>query len=191
MLRRLGADAQAAPTPQASPSRLQEVAIKSPERLTFVDLLHPRVHGDDATRVSPPVVSVGRGHYRRRPRSSRRALAGVIEHLGLGRADLLGYSLGAGASLRTAIQHPERVRRLALVSIPFRRDGWFPEVLAAMSQLSSAGFEQMKQSLMYQAWSALAPDVDAFPALMDKTGDLLRRPYDWTEEIKLAIKPSP
>jgi pimeloyl-ACP methyl ester carboxylesterase len=117
-------------------------------------------------------------------------LAGVIEHLGLGRADLLGYSLGAGASLRTAIQHPERVRRLALVSIPFRRDGWFPEVLAAMSQLSSAGFEQMKQSPMYQAWSVVAPDVDAFPALMDKTGDLLRRPYDWTEEIKQLSIPT-
>ena len=59
-----------------------------------------------------------------------------------------------------------------------------------MSQLSSAGFEQMKQSLMYQAWSALAPDVDAFPALMDKTGDLLRRPYDWTEEIKQLSIPT-
>jgi len=82
------------------------------------------------------------------------------------------------------------VRRLALASILFRRDGWFPEVLAAMSQLSSVGFEQMKQSPMYQAWSVVAPDVDAFPALMDKTGDLLRRPYDWTEEIKqLSIRP--
>ena len=53
-------------------------------------------------------------------------LAGVIEHLGLGRADLLGYSPGACASLPTAIQHPERVRRLALVSIPFRREAGSP-----------------------------------------------------------------
>ena len=43
---------------------------------------------------------------------------------------------------------------------------------------------------MYQAWSAVAPDVDAFPALMDKTGDLLRRPYDWTEEIKQLSIPA-
>jgi len=54
------ADAQAAPTPQASPSRLQEVAIKSPERLTFVDLLHPASLGRRYAS-SPPVVSVGRG----------------------------------------------------------------------------------------------------------------------------------
>jgi hypothetical protein len=59
-----------------------------------------------------------------------------------------------------------------------------------MSQLSSVGFEQMKQSPMYQAWSVVAPDVDAFPALMDKTGDLLRRPYDWTEEIKQLSIPT-
>jgi hypothetical protein len=43
---------------------------------------------------------------------------------------------------------------------------------------------------MYQAWSAVAPDVDAFPALMDKTGDLPRRPYDWTEEIKQLSIPT-
>jgi len=80
-------------------------------------------------------------------------IVGVIEHLGLGRADLLGYSLGASASLRGAMQHPDRVRRLALVSIRCRRDGSFPEVLAGMAQFSSAGFDQMRQSPMYQAWS--------------------------------------
>ena len=36
---------------------------------------------------------------------------GVTEQLGLERVDLLGYSLGAGCSLRAAIQHPDRVRR--------------------------------------------------------------------------------
>jgi pimeloyl-ACP methyl ester carboxylesterase len=111
-------------------------------------------------------------------------VAGVIEHLDLGRADLLGYSLGGGSCLRAAIQHPERVRRLALVSIPYRREGWFPEVREGMSQLSSAGFDQMRQSPMYAAWSAVAPDPSSFPVLMDKMGALVRRPFDWTEEVK-------
>jgi len=109
-------------------------------------------------------------------------IAGVIDSLGLGQADLLGYSLGGGASLRCASQHPASVRRLALVSVAFRRDGWFPEVRAAFDQMSSAGFDQMRQSPMYQSWCEVAPDRDAFPALMDKTGDLLRQPYDWTED---------
>jgi pimeloyl-ACP methyl ester carboxylesterase len=117
-------------------------------------------------------------------------IGGVIEHLGLEPADLLGYSLGGGAALRAAIQHPGRVRRLALVSTPCRRDAWFPEVLTGMDQVSSAGFDQMRQSPMYQAWSQVAPDRDAFPTLMDKTGELLRRPYDWTGEVKGLTAPT-
>src|SRR3954471_22300352 len=41
-------------------------------------------------------------------------VAALIEHLGLDRADVMGYSLGGMAALRTAIQHPDRVRRLVL-----------------------------------------------------------------------------
>jgi pimeloyl-ACP methyl ester carboxylesterase len=117
-------------------------------------------------------------------------IAGVLDSLALEQADLLGYSLGADACLRCAIQHPERVRRVVLVSIPCRRDGWFPEVLAGFDQMSSAGFNQMRQSPMYQAWSDVAPDPDAFPTLMDKTGDLQRLPYDWSDEVELLNTPT-
>jgi pimeloyl-ACP methyl ester carboxylesterase len=117
-------------------------------------------------------------------------LAALVEHLGLGQADLLGYSLGAGACVRAAIQHPERVRRLAVVSTAARRDGWFPEVLAGMEQVGRAQVDDMKQSPMYAAYAAVAPDVDAFPELMDKTGALLRKPYDWTEEIRRMTVPT-
>src|SRR4051812_409201 len=48
-------------------------------------------------------------------------LAALIGHLALGQADLLGYSLGAGAALQAAIRHPEAVRRLVVVSTAFRR----------------------------------------------------------------------
>ena len=117
-------------------------------------------------------------------------LAALVEQLDLGPADLMGYSLGAAASLRAAIQHPDRFRRLVLVSTVFRRDGWYPEVLEGMSQVGSAGFEMMRQSPMYAAYAAVAPDVDSFPALMDKTGDLLGQDYDWTEEVRALTVPT-
>ena len=116
-------------------------------------------------------------------------IAGLVDLLRLGPADLLGYSLGASACLRAAIQHPDRVRRLAIVSIPCRRDGWFPEVLQGMSQVGSAQFDQMKQSEMYRAWAAVAPDPDAFPTLMDRTGALLLKPYDWSDEVRGLAMP--
>jgi len=111
-------------------------------------------------------------------------IAALVEQLELDQADLLGYSLGAGASLRCAIQHPDRVRRLAIVSFPCRRDGWFPEVREGMSQVGAAMFEQMRHSAMYRDWREVAPDPDAFPALMDKVGELVARPYDWTDEVR-------
>ena len=117
-------------------------------------------------------------------------LAALVEHLGLGRADLLGYSLGAGAVLRAAVQHPDRVRRLVVVSGACRREGWFPEVLDGMAQVGRAGFDMMRHSPMYQAYAAVAPDVDAFPTLMDRTGELLRQPYDWTEDVRAMTVPT-
>ncbi|SOD93459.1 Pimeloyl-ACP methyl ester carboxylesterase [Blastococcus haudaquaticus] len=117
-------------------------------------------------------------------------LAALIGELGLGQADLLGYSLGAQASLRAAIQHPDRVRRLVSVSGAFRRDGWFPEVLEAKAHVNSGLFEQFRHSPPYAAYAAVAPDVDAFPVLMDKTGALLARGYDWTEDVRALRVPT-
>jgi pimeloyl-ACP methyl ester carboxylesterase len=117
-------------------------------------------------------------------------LAGLLRHLGIQKADLLGYSLGAGSCLRAAIQHPGVVRRLAAVSMPYSHDGWFPEVRAAFEQMGRAGFEHLKHSPLYSGYARVAPDPDAFPVLMDKTGDLQRRAYDWSDEIQNIEAPT-
>src|SRR3712207_8620721 len=62
-------------------------------------------------------------------------IAALIEHLGFEKADAMGYSLGGGVALQTAIRHPEVVRMLVVVSTPFKRDGWYPEVLEGMGQM--------------------------------------------------------
>src|SRR5437870_5739398 len=43
-------------------------------------------------------------------------MAELVKRLGHDRVDMVGYSLGGGVALRMALQHPERVRRLVLVS---------------------------------------------------------------------------
>src|SRR6266700_1703761 len=63
-------------------------------------------------------------------------IAALIRHLGLEQADLFGFSLGGGVGLQTAIRHPEVVRKLVLASTAFKRDGWYPEVLAGMASIS-------------------------------------------------------
>ena len=39
-------------------------------------------------------------------------IAALMKHLEIERADVMGYSLGGGVALRTAIQHPDVVRKL-------------------------------------------------------------------------------
>ena len=116
-------------------------------------------------------------------------IGGLVAHLGLGQVDLLGYSLGGGASLRCAVQHPALVRRLAVAAAPCRREGWLPEVLVAMEQVGAARFEQLRHSPLFESWASVAPDVDAIAVVMDKVGALLRTPYDWSEEVAALSLP--
>jgi pimeloyl-ACP methyl ester carboxylesterase len=114
-------------------------------------------------------------------------IAALMKHLGIAQADALGYSLGAGVALRTAIQHPSLIGKLVVVSTTFRRDGWYPEVLAAMAQMGARLAEMMKPSPIYQMYTRIAPRPADWPLLLDKIGDLLRQDYDWSAEVA-AIK---
>lgn len=116
-------------------------------------------------------------------------IAALIGHLGLEQADVIGYSFGAAAALRTAIQHPELVRRLVVVSHPARRDGWFPESVAAFDAMGPAFAEAMKQSPIYAAYAKVAPRAEDWPVLVDKMGGLLRQDYDWSAEIATITAP--
>jgi pimeloyl-ACP methyl ester carboxylesterase len=116
-------------------------------------------------------------------------IAGLAGHLGLTQADVMGFSLGGHAALRLAIQHPHLVRRLALVSVTCKRDGWFPEVLAGFEGLGAQLAEFMKPSPIYQAYARVAPRPQDWPVLLDKVGSLMRQDYDWTAEINAITAP--
>lgn len=111
-------------------------------------------------------------------------VAALIGQLAYPKADVMGFSLGGGVALRTAIQHPEVVDRLILVSTPFQRDGWYPEMVAAMSSMGPEVAEPMKQTPMYELYARIAPRVDDWPVLVTQLTDLLKRDYDWADETR-------
>jgi pimeloyl-ACP methyl ester carboxylesterase len=138
----------------------------------------------------------GHGHtaLRKTPMSHERNgddVAAVLKHLKIAKADIAGYSHGGDAAIRMAIQHPEMVRNLIVISTAAARNGWYPEVLKGMGAVSSAQAEQMKQSPMYQRWYApVAPHPEQFPLLLDRMGELMRKDYDWRAEIKNLRMPT-
>lgn len=116
-------------------------------------------------------------------------VAALISHLGLEKADVMGYSLGGGTAQQVAIRHPKAVRKLVVVSSAFRQNGWYPEVLAGMAQMGAASAEAMKQTPMYANYSRLAPRPEDWVVLQTKLGELLRMDYDWTEGVKTIQVP--
>jgi pimeloyl-ACP methyl ester carboxylesterase len=71
-------------------------------------------------------------------------IAALIKYLGFEKADVMGYSLGGGVTQQTVIRHPEVVRKVVIVSSPFKSSGWYPQVLAGMSEMGPAVAEPMK-----------------------------------------------
>ena len=117
-------------------------------------------------------------------------IGALIRQLGLRSADVMGYSLGGGVALQTAIRHPSLVRKLVLVSTPCKRDGWYPEVLAGMAQMGPAVVEPMKQTPMYQVYASIAPKPQDWPVLLTKLGVLLRQEYDWSKDVATIKAPT-
>jgi pimeloyl-ACP methyl ester carboxylesterase len=117
-------------------------------------------------------------------------IAALIKYLGIEKADVMGYSLGGCVALRTAIQHPGIVRKLVVVSTTFKRDGWYPEIVAGMSQMGAGAAEPMKQSPMYQMYARIAPKPADWPVLITKLGDLLHQDYDWSKDVAAIQAPT-
>ncbi len=85
--------------------------------------------------------------------------------------------------LRTAIQHPDLVDRLVLVSTVFKRGGWYPEMTAGMDAMGPETAEFLKQSPMYQAYERIAPRVEDWPVLVHQLTTALKVDYDWSAEV--------
>ena len=106
-------------------------------------------------------------------------VAAVLKHLDIAKADVAGYSHGGDAAIRMAIQHPDMVRNLIVISTAAERDGWYPEGLEGMEAVSSAQADQMKQTPLYARYAEVAPHPEQFPLLLDRMGELMRKDYDW------------
>lgn len=116
-------------------------------------------------------------------------IAGLIRYLRIAQADVMGYSIGGEVALRTAIQHPDVVRKLVVVSATYRRDGWYPEILTGESQLNAQAAQQMKHTPIYDAYVRVAPRPQDWAILCTKLGNMFRQDYDWSADVKQVRSP--
>jgi pimeloyl-ACP methyl ester carboxylesterase len=117
-------------------------------------------------------------------------LAAALDHLGFSRVDVMGYSLGGGVALQVAIRHSPKVRRLAVIAFPFRKSGWYPEVIVGMSRLGQATSNAMIGSPFHQVYTRLAPRPEDWTSLHIKLHDILTQDYDWSDGVSAIQAPT-
>lgn len=110
--------------------------------------------------------------------------AALLRALKVQRADVLGYSQGGGVALQLAIRHPELVGHLVAMSATFRQDGWYPEVIEALGQLTAEPFIGTPVQAAFQAHT---PDPAAFTAYVDKMRVLNRDDQQISDEQLRSI----
>ena len=116
-------------------------------------------------------------------------MAAILKKLGYGPVDVMGYSMGAGVAFQLAVQHPQQVRRLVLVSGSFAKDGFYPEMIEAQAQLSSKMAEGMKDTPMYKSYVAVAPSPSDFLKRLDAMGDMMKKTFDWSADVPKLTMP--
>lgn len=110
--------------------------------------------------------------------------AAVLAKLGVKRVDVLGYSMGASTAIALAVRHPGQVGKQVILSGTSRLDGWYPQVLAGIAQLTP---EVFAGSPIETGYKSLSPTPEKFPKLVENIKTLDATPFAYSDEQVRAI----
>lgn len=108
-------------------------------------------------------------------------VSGLLRHLKIDSADILGYSMGGGIAFQVAVRHPGQVRRLVVLSGTYAHDGWWPDVEASFATFSP---DMFKGTPIQKQYDSLGNDPDDFPEFVKKVISIDLKPYDWSRDVK-------
>jgi pimeloyl-ACP methyl ester carboxylesterase len=115
-------------------------------------------------------------------------VVGLLDHLGLARADLFGFSLGSLVAIEMAVTHPTRVGRLVLASGHVRADGYHPEILDPEQMGVSPRLPTEEDfAAMQAAYEAVAPDPEHFFPFLEKLQPVVSAFDGWSDSAIRAI----
>jgi len=117
-------------------------------------------------------------------------IGALIGHLGVGRPDVMGYSLGGGVAFHVALRHPGLVRKLVLVSAYLRKDATYQAIGEQQQQLTGEAAPMMRDTPMFQTYERVAPRPEDFPRLLDKMGAWMAEDFDFTDQFRALQVPT-
>jgi pimeloyl-ACP methyl ester carboxylesterase len=114
-------------------------------------------------------------------------VAALLDYLKIPSADLIGYSMGGGVAMQCAIRHPDKVRKVVVISSTFRRDGMVKDALDSIPKLTADDF---KGSPIEAEYKKLSPTPDDFPNFVKRIVATASKGDDFgTDKLKATTAP--
>jgi pimeloyl-ACP methyl ester carboxylesterase len=105
-------------------------------------------------------------------------VAALLDHLGIDRADVFGFSLGGLVGIELGLRHPGRVDRLVLAAAHFRPEAYHDlSDPASVRMPTPAEFAEMQEE-----YRRVAPDPDHFDAFAEKLNGVVHSAPGWSDE---------
>jgi pimeloyl-ACP methyl ester carboxylesterase len=101
----------------------------------------------------------------------------LLDRLGVDRADMFGWSMGAAVTLQLGTHHADRVGRLVLASVSFHADGVHPGLMDGIQDLQP---EHLHGSEFHDEYLRTAPDPAGWPTLVTKIKAFDADPPRWS-----------
>ena len=122
------------------------------------------------------------------PANSAADVVGLLDHLGVESAHVLGHSMGGAVTMELAVNHPTRVRSVVPISITVRPEGMHedfsdPEKMAASTRMpTQAHFAEMTE-----AYARLSPHPEHFTDFMTTMSQSAADLRSWSDEQLAGI----
>jgi pimeloyl-ACP methyl ester carboxylesterase len=115
-------------------------------------------------------------------------VVGLLDHLGLDRAHVLGHSLGAATALELAVSYPDRVRSVVPASASVRMEGMHEDLTDPDRQATSARMPtQQDFAAMQETYARLSPHPDHFDDFLASLSQSAADLQGWSDEQLAAI----
>jgi pimeloyl-ACP methyl ester carboxylesterase len=112
-------------------------------------------------------------------------VAAFMDAVGLKKADVFGYSMGAVTGLQIAIRHPDKINKLVMASGAYDAEGWQPEFKAFIPQMKV----EMMPPVLEREYRKLAVSPNGFPELARKLIAIEKEPMAWEADVKALKTP--
>jgi len=113
-------------------------------------------------------------------------VAAFMDAVGLPKADVFGYSMGAAAGLQFAIRHPDKVNKLVAASVGYDVKGFQPAFVAMIPSMTP---DMLTNTPLPAEYRKLAPNPNGFPELARKLIQLEKEPMAWEADVRKLKTP--